>query len=373
MHEGLLELNLAEEASVDLWRFVTFDRRLPGWKPDRLLTIAPLSDHLEIAQEIPFWKGARQELIDYHERLRKSAEAAARREERQRHGQQPQAKRPRAAAKPRSAQAAAAKAARARDPEHQALLAVCDVELPSASDFSQGDGDAWGELVAEVAEVSDGSESDELFGKDPALDTPLAALLRTEDADIVAADPGVNSDQTDSLFGPSSEEDVPKPMQTTLKVRAQAGTTPDKGGEDREGSAPVSLLQGESSSQSSSTSSSSSSTAISGSSSEGSPADASGKKHRQTGPRGKRSGTAEAPPGCSLARYHPEDGTPFWFAKLPKGVSDRKGWRTRRRSFREGLRTESQAKAQCEIWLQTSMEEQVAEDSDNEHEAAPSE
>ena len=237
---------------MDLWRFVTFDRRLPGWKPDRLLTIAPLSDHLEIAQEIPFWKGARQELIDYHERLRKSAEAAARREERQRHGQQPQAKRPRAAAKPRSAQAAAAKAARARDPEHQALLAVCDVELPSASDFSQGDGDAWGELVAEVAEVSDGSESDELFGKDPALDTPLAALLRTEDADIVAADPGVNSDQTDSLFGPSSEEDVPKPMQTTLKVRAQAGTTPDKGGEDREGSAPVSLLQGESSSQSSS-------------------------------------------------------------------------------------------------------------------------
>ena len=44
---------------------MAFDRPLQNWKPDALLTVAPLHETLEIAKELQFWRGQKTELEEH--------------------------------------------------------------------------------------------------------------------------------------------------------------------------------------------------------------------------------------------------------------------------------------------------------------------
>ena len=57
------------------------------------------------------------------------------------------------------------------------------------------------------------------------------------------------------------------------------------------------------------------------------------------------------PDGCTLRRYDPEDKAPFWLGRLPDGRCDDNGTKSRTRAFREGLKSESDARSEIELWL----------------------
>ena len=54
VHKALLDCDLTQPASLHVYRLVAFDRPLQNWKPDALLTVAPLHETLEIAKELQF-------------------------------------------------------------------------------------------------------------------------------------------------------------------------------------------------------------------------------------------------------------------------------------------------------------------------------
>ena len=69
---------LTDALEVDLFKLVPFNRRLPNWRPDRLLTISPLSEYLEGNWSMRFWSGEAEELQREMERRQKADEKAAR-------------------------------------------------------------------------------------------------------------------------------------------------------------------------------------------------------------------------------------------------------------------------------------------------------
>ena len=360
VHEGPLELDLNQSYPVDLYRLVSFDRQLPGWKPDRLLTIAPLSEHIQIDQKTEFWQGSAHEVTKHHEKLAKAAATATRRDARRQSGQPPRQKKPKTSSTASKSQATAAREARNNDPEHQAVMALCDVdpELEAASLLGE---DFW---EGALSSISGGSVSDCDVAPDAELDVRLLSLLEKEKHDGAPIDLSEGSECLDDFFGDSDPEDTPIPTQPKLKVRFQ---TAPKSKSDEEPSyeptSPAGVASRSKSSSSSSTSSDSSKSSASGD-------DEQGGASKIGGPRGKcdLDKSDEAPAGCKLKRYVPGDHRPpFWQGTLPPGVRDAKGKHTRRRSFRVGQRTEADALAQIELWLTVVLEELAAGDTPDEH------
>ena len=84
-------------------------------------------------------------------------------------------------------------------------------------------------------------------------------------------------------------------------------------------------------------------------------------------PTGPRAQAAEGPRGRNveedhtvpwpgaLRRYEPPGETPYWRAELGRGRVDAKGQATQSAKFREGFRTEAEAKALCEAWMYTTL------------------
>ena len=348
----MLKLNFDLIHEVELFRFVVFDRALPNWSPDRLLTIGPLCDYIKFPSSLTIWKGAEQELKLYRENLAKAAAAAARAPRQKQSAKASGARAPKRQRVP-AKQAAAAKAAAAANPEHQAMLALQD----DPGLLGNGDdAELWAGVFDESDEEANGEESDgELFAADEVgLDATLASLKHPEKLDDTFDD---SSDAgTISLFQSSEDagDDRNAGKTPALLTVRKLGGKPDAGGEDKSESPKYSPT-----SRASSGASTSSESASGSAKSRESSHDADkGKRRRATGTRAKH--TAEAfgvPAGCTLRRYEPADKSSFWLGTLPKGTTDRKGRHTRRRAYREGLRTEAQAQSLVELWLERVMED----------------
>ncbi len=355
VHEGLAELDLEIPCSVKLFRYVSFDRRLPGWKPDRLLTIEPVSKHIsDFDDEIFFWGGASEELAKYHEQLAKAAAAAARREQSRQAGEQPKPreKRPKSEG-PRSGQADAVRKAKKDSAEHQAVLAICDGKSGTVG-ASEEESHFWAEIF-DGDDSDDSAEEKQLPGQAAELDVSVLSLLEApEDEGRKLHDDNYSDMDSDEIFGDPKDPPV-KMKEPVMKVSIPV-EKPD-GVEDGEESVMYSPTSAEASSSSSSTSGSESSGKSSSGSTSGT---ASKRKRRRKSTRGTCTASAEAPPGCTLRKYEPDPPKPpFWIGVLAEGMNDKKGKHSRRRAFREGLRTEPQALAEVEAWLIMTCEDQV--------------
>ena len=351
VHEAMLSLDFDQTYEVDLYRFVAFDKRLPGWKPDRLLTIAPMSEHISIPQTLRVWKGAALELKTFYENVAKAAAAAARRAAGS-SGGAPRAKAPKTERRVFH-QGKAARDAAANDPNHQALLAIqdapSDLLLPA-------DHESWAELFMDGADVSEDSDGDNLFGDDLSLDATLASLKHKEAAPSPLPRPSdlESVSSIDDLLGKASDSDGladDKPIVFTVhkpKEKNEAPSSPDPD-DIASPTSPASSRSTGSSSSSSSSKASEDGDAIG--------SDDSGAK-RHSGKRGKCTldKDDDAPAGCKLRKYEGAGLVPFWVGTLPDGIDDSEGKHTRRRSYREGLRTEGEALADIELWLHCAMD-----------------
>ena len=228
VYQALLQLDFNKEHEVEVFRLIVFDRQLPNWRPDRLLTISPLCEHMDFPKRLSIWKGATKELKDYQERLAKATASAARAVERKASGAAPRAKAPRRERR-QTQQGAAAKAAAAANPEHQAMLAIQDLQCPILGD---DDAQFWDDLFDEDDAEVRGQESDEdqLFADDVGLDATLASLKRQEPGDVTApvdfdSDGSVkrmfeNEVDSDDLLASEGEA----PMMTVRKPREHSAS-----------------------------------------------------------------------------------------------------------------------------------------------------
>ena len=52
VHDSLDKLDLSGPLSLSMFKFVCFDKQIPDWRPDRLLTRSPMSLHAEVGEEV---------------------------------------------------------------------------------------------------------------------------------------------------------------------------------------------------------------------------------------------------------------------------------------------------------------------------------
>ena len=83
VHAALKDCNLEVAQSLELFRLVAFDRPLPGFRPDKELTIAPLSSSIDsVPETICFWRGRAEEIKESARQKEQKRATDARRRQR---------------------------------------------------------------------------------------------------------------------------------------------------------------------------------------------------------------------------------------------------------------------------------------------------
>ena len=315
------------------------------------MLIKPLNEFIDIPPSAAFWSGARGELAKEEEKQRKAALAAARAREREKHNGVPKEKKPRqsGALTRKSAQQEAAKARR-QCAEHQ-LLPLPAPPLESGTEDQDNENLFAGPTSSDSELGADGAKHNSC-SDDSDVDTLLVNLMdpkknASSKAGASGASDGVQPDwlhdeidfDEEEVFGP---EELP-----SFGVRKAPEPVDDgsSSGGDRGDGASVDLFWSDPDGEEVPVTERSTPTPVPQS-----------RCHGRTGvraPRGQWTDdrSKEQPNGCACRRYAPAGETPFWYGELPAGICDSKGHRTRRRGFREGLRTEAQALALVESWL----------------------
>ena len=331
---------------VQLYKLISFDRSLPNWRPDRLLTIQRLEDYCEGEWTIRFWQGREAELLIEAERQRQAREkAAAAARKRQEHGAE---RGSRASTRPKpqrkSAQHEATKAAaKAAQPELLPLPAP-----PLSGPDTNESGEDTGPNFFEPSSDEEDDKNVQLSGSDTDLDIPLAHLKNEVDRTRKALATKDTLRPGDEQWLDELDLDHPEDFDDTLALKVPKGA---RGAESN-------LLEKESDLFGSSGSGSEL-----GGNEDPDPQSDSDQDEKPVGNAAKvptiRAPRVPAledrsdlqPPNCQCRKYGPPNGPPFWWGALPQGVSDSKGRVARRRAFREGLRSEADALALVETWL----------------------
>ena len=184
VHQALMPLCLDGPLKMLVFRLVAFSKRLPGFKPDRVLPIAPISAHEKVEDEILVWRGTGAELKIHKDKLQKAAAAAARRAQRPSPAARPAANREKKPRRAPNAQAEAAKAAKRGDAAHQQLLALMDRSKPGdetdLADRLSIDSDIGTDSIDASASARSPSDHEDLDatlaslkGKGPGLKEPM--------------------------------------------------------------------------------------------------------------------------------------------------------------------------------------------------------
>ena len=353
---------------ASLYRFVSFDRPLIPWRPDRLLTIAPLQDNLASADgKRAFWRGERFELAAEAERAALRA-AAKERKDRKRD--------------PTKA-GSDAKPHRAADPQRAKKRGLRSIlSAPEAAGLSMLPGSDHGHESDSLPETGAGSDYVPDSGSEggarpgptlPGHDDDMFSSFGDSDDDNydrlkhTCKKPAAMPDFDDypehdadleGIFDDSDIEDQPK------DGIEEPGDDDSVAGSDQTG-----LFQGGGGSDQS-LGSPSSGSATPGRSTRGhstrlgddTPASSAAVVRRRRrvgrGTRGAATGAGytedkseEAPCACILRKYEPRSASQYWRGWLPQKVTDKKGKASRQRSFHSGLRTEQEAIDMVMDWL----------------------
>ena len=364
VHQALCELDLEHPLEVSLHRLVAFNRELPAWRPDRLLTIAPLHLSVDVPESIPFWKGRAAEVADEELRKKRKLEAEARRRARQ--------PPPSGGAVPshppgvqrQHVQLAGYRSEQAARGGDADLAVLCDADV---GDEAGADGDGADDGVCsshdgdrpEDADVVIAEVLDEHRGDDPFFDLVLGGTDGSDCSDHgdATADAGKkkpsfrNTNGPAVLIGDQSEEseeagdsDGGSPQYSpTSPAHSRDGDDVCPGGADDVMDEPqpdefvppvVPVVVAEPELEVAAES------RVSG---------------RRAGAQAvpcTADRSAQQPPDCTLRRYDPPNKASYWLGLLPKGKSDGDNRSTRTRSFREGgIRSEEEAIADIEAWL----------------------
>ena len=346
-------LDLSSPLAVRIYKIQAFRTNLSGWKPDRLLPIAPIAKFIDtIPDELVFWKGLTAELAEDAERQRKKADAAARATARQHEGRTLPARAPRPKP-PQSAQQRAMNAARAK--AHPAYLLPLPAPEVAAAMGSPTDAESelrgieWSDSDASImATFSDISDVDVAISY-------LQAKAREK-----ARDPSMPQGFSDSassecdLFGPDDHDGAP--MALGLPDPNPTKSSGESSGEE-DLAIPTSPISDE---------------AIEKDSLAAADNDAEIDGDVDAAPVGAvrlprephdMDKSADQPPGCICRRYTPTGKVPYWFGALADGYVDANGCRTRTRRYRAGLRTEGRALELVELWLHQVMHPIDSDDS----------
>ncbi len=338
-------MDVTEPLECHMYKLVSFSTCLPSWRPDRLLLIKPLADIIEGMDVLQFWRGSLAELTIDAEKRRKATEAAARARQRRQDGgagAQGQSRRRRAGP---SAQQAAAKDRRAAEARAHPLLPL---PAPSPTDdpdvqwlFEPTSSEASGveETDGVPAHLRDDSGTD--------LDTPLINLLRPKAGDkkTTARVSLSDGEQPDWLQSIDQDTDSDTEALPSFNVTPAPPHGADNASEDLpEPGQPASPAGGAEGQDSTSEQDDD----LFGDLGEGAL-----EAKRARGPAFPRADdlSHRQPAGCICKKYEPLGKTPYWFGQLPEGVTDTAGRRTRQRSFHPGLRSDSEALALVEAWL----------------------
>ena len=362
------ELVLTSSCQVTAHRFVSFDRPLHPWFPAALLTIEPLSPPVyegddkkkklkppQIVSDVSFWKGTALEWRQEQERLNKErAQRAKKKADDGTDKSSSEDKGSDGASKPK----APVSVRPVQRPVHAAGFVALPIEWePEDYEVSMEDDEhELGEEDFSWVEDMHG----EVMGIEPDLDE--ADAMDADLFDLVGpATKGQPSSSTSTKEGPQQEDhdesmyQVFGPTDTDDEELFGEDDAPTTSGgvfslDSAAGSAIFASLPG--GTKSSSSGSSSSSTGSAPSSSSGG-----SKAHVHTSlPEESWRGECiedyswQQPPGCSLKKYAPTTGSPYWLAILPRKDTDDLGRHTRFRAICRG-RAEDQIIADMELWL----------------------
>ena len=341
------DVDLADPLDVHLYKLVAFNRRLPSWRPDRLLTIAPLEHSLEGDWHIRFFKGEVPELEDEREKRRKAAEKAARaKENRKKSGvEASKAPRTRRTARP-SAQHEAVKATRAAANAELLPLPAPPTEGKSNEGEAAGDFNDDSSLDDLFADPERPYESH--FSSDSEYDALLISLKHDADKAVKDKASGhVDLPDHDWVgLNEIDESDVDDKVDKLPMFKVS------KAGDDDEASAytptsPAGSVHEELASEGAD--------ADDGEAADAADADEAAPRVSQSVTLPKFPATEDRgehqPAGCICRRYNPPGKPGYWIGVLPHGMVDSHGRHSRTRSFRDGFRTADVALALVESWL----------------------
>ncbi len=318
-----------------------------------MLTIAPLPEYIDsFPPELPCWKGSKLELEAHREKI---ATAAARAAAAAKAGpRRPRDRSKPATPRPSNAQAEAAKRLARADPIHQALLALQDAP---ADAHGPHDAMFWEEIFDDENEVDDEDCEDRelMFPEGLDLDATLSSL-RTPERKQTIVGPDSGSDVSDSELFRQLDADALLPDEKPVLLSVRKPRPAPEPGDKESVSEVYSPTSAEASSKTSSDGSSSSSDSDASETARVAWAEA---DERHPADLVKDD---DAPAGCTLRRYCKPGKPPYWHGTLPPGVTGEGGRHSRRRVFREGARTEAEALAQVEYFLNVACEEHADED-----------
>ena len=340
--EAMSCLDLRTPQDLQLYRLIAFNRDLPGWKPDRLLTVAPVHDQIEeVPETIRFWQGASAELTAEMTRRQKQDLAAERKRERDAAPGGPSGSR-------------RGRQSRTTTPQHEAMRAAAkramDEELVPLLDVPAGEQTVdeeifWSELASDVDDEECFAPTDNEEGLDEALNS-LASLKQSEGVegreDNVSdfAEDGLDA-ELDALFGDCDDLDVGVDDESVPVLSIPSIHGHHEGSDDTDSASYIPT-----------------SPASMGAEAEG---DITDEECLAAPAAGHRAGvrepatadrSSEQPANCTCRRYEPTGAgkIPYWVGVLSPGMSDASGNHSRSRSYRPGLRTEAEALSEVEIW-----------------------